>query len=347
MANIKIIKHFSDIPYNFRVCLYGTGKFGKKIRRLLEYFRPDIHIVAYIDSYKGGVINGLHVFKIDEIDLIRKNCDLVLITSSLCSEIVKTLMDRQFSRYKICSQDLLRKEAHYSGDHLGQIHHAEREKALKLGVGYAAYTYVEGDIVEFGTWDGWSASILGLSLALAQPYCSEQKRLLLFDSFKGLPASESIIDSNSPHVTAGDWCEGALKGASKEEVYADVIAVSGLDEDRLIVYDGWFKDTMAQLPKDTRFSMLHLDCDLYQSTVDVLEPCFSQGFISEGAILIFDDWNCHRGSPESGERKAWAEMVERFSVSYSDEGSYAISGHKLIVHSYKGMPLSKRAESVK
>jgi hypothetical protein len=80
--------------------------------------------------------------------------------------------------------------------------------------------------------------------------------------------------------------------------------------------------------------MVHLDCDLYQSAIEVLEYCFSNNMFSDGAIIFFDDWNCNRASPSYGERKAWAEVVDKFSVEFSDGGDYSWGGHKFIVHSY-------------
>jgi hypothetical protein len=36
--------------------------------------------------------------------------------------------------------------------------------------------------------------------------------------------------------------------------------------------------------------------------------------ISEGAILLFSDWNANRASPDCGSRKAWGDVLEKFDV---------------------------------
>ena len=78
--------------------------------------------------------------------------------------------------------------------------------------------------------------------------------------------------------------------------------------------------------------MVHLDCDLYSSTSEVLEQLFSRKLLAEGSVVCFDDWNCNRSSPRFGQRRAWREAVEKYGVGYSDCGDYAVLGHKFIVH---------------
>jgi hypothetical protein len=82
----------------------------------------------------------------------------------------------------------------------------------------------------------------------------------------------------------------------------------------------------------TKFAMVHLDCDLYSSTIEVLEHLFRQRLIADGCVICFDDWNCNRSSPRYGQRRAWNEITEKFPVEYSDCGDYAVLSHKFIVH---------------
>ena len=78
--------------------------------------------------------------------------------------------------------------------------------------------------------------------------------------------------------------------------------------------------------------MLHLDCDLYKSTIEVLDHVFSGNRIADGCAVFFDDWNTNRSSPLLGQRRAWRETVEKHGVRFSDGGDYAILGHKFVVH---------------
>lgn len=213
----------------------------------------------------------------------------------------------------------------------------EVHKKLSFGVEYVCGTDVEGDIAEFGTMTGRTARIIAQAMSKFDywvfPYQKGPKKLHLFDSFEGLPKAESDVDKESPHVKSGVWGEGTCKGISKEKLMR--ICAKFWPKERIIIYDGWFKDTLSQIPHGTKFSMLHIDCDMYQSTIEVLNYCFSNGLVQDGTVIFFDDWNANKASPNFGERRAWLEIVEKFSVAYSDCGEYGWAGRKFIVHSYK------------
>lgn len=209
----------------------------------------------------------------------------------------------------------------------------EIQKNLSLGVEYVCSADVEGDIAEFGTKFGVTASSISFAMSEFDKRRRPPWRFFLFDSFQGFPVAESEVDKNTPKVITGIWGPVASwNGFSKEELRQ--VCARFLPSERIVVYDGWFKDTLPQIPPETRFSMLHIDCDLYQSTVDVLDFCFSNGLLSEGACIFFDDWNENRASPQSGERKAWSQMVDRHSIVYSDWGAYSWACRKFFVHSY-------------
>lgn len=205
----------------------------------------------------------------------------------------------------------------------------ERRKDLSLGVRYVVIEGVEGDIAEFGTLNGASAAIIALAMGQLDGY--EAKQLHLFDSFSGFPRAESDVDLETPHVKSGLWREGRCSG-SKEELMKRI--AKSLPQGLIAIYDGWFKDTLSQIPPGTKFAMVHIDCDLYQSASEVLDHCFANGLVSEGAVIFFDDWYCNRARPDLGEQRAWAETLEKFSVNCSDYGNYSWAGKKFIVHSY-------------
>lgn len=216
--------------------------------------------------------------------------------------------------------------------------------ALALGVDYVYGCAVAGHIAEFGTMTGNTAAVLAREIAKASYMYPEfdprgrHKKLFLFDSFQGLPVSDVPEDRDSPHVLDGTWSAGTCKGITKEELRMK--CAKFIPNDRIAVLDGWFKDTLPTLPAGTTFALLHVDCDLYQSTLDVLDFCFQRGLVEEGAAIFFDDWNSNRASPKYGERKAWAEAVTRYEVDYSDWGEYGHMGRKFIVHAYVPGPAS-------
>jgi hypothetical protein len=211
-------------------------------------------------------------------------------------------------------------------------------ETLTQGVQYVLNNAVEGDVAEFGTASGFSAYTIARAMGVyrevygqyLQMHGAKPKLLYLFDSFEGLPGAAAAADLSSPNVQSGRWREGTFKGLTREELTA--LCASVYDGDKLRIVPGWFKDSLKALPAGTKLAMAHLDCDLYGSTVEVLDHLFGGAHIAEGAVLFFDDWNCNRSSPRLGQRLAWREICEKYRVEYSDGGDYAVLGHKFIVH---------------
>src|SRR5262245_25554819 len=210
--------------------------------------------------------------------------------------------------------------------------------ALTQGVHYVYNNPVDGDIAEFGTAMGISAVTISKAMAAYQGIfgdrlrqsAMERKTLYLFDSFQGLPRADDPVDAGSPNVRTGRWAEGAYEGLTPEEL--SELCSSFYENSRLKIMPGWFSATLRQIPPTTRFAMLHLDCDLYASTIEVLDYLFGQRLVGDGCIIFFDDWNCNRSSPRFGQRRAWLETVEKYRVNFSDGGDYAILSHRFIIH---------------
>jgi hypothetical protein len=221
------------------------------------------------------------------------------------------------------------------------FHKAAAVSALSEGVA-ACYGFdVEGHIAEFGTMTG--ATARGLARAIAScdahmahavaVYGQARRELHLFDSFEGLPATDNPVDAESPHVQDGVWAAGTCRGLTPAELRAEVQAF--LPEDRVRIFPGWFADTVPALPAATRYALIHVDGDLYVSARDVLAGLFGRGLVQPGAYVFFDDWSCNRADPARGERRAWAECVERFGIEASDQGRYGIFARCFTVHGYR------------
>jgi O-methyltransferase len=210
-------------------------------------------------------------------------------------------------------------------------------ESLCHAVGYIIGCGVTGHIAEFGTASGTTASVLAKSLAFYSKNWAYSdlahkignRNLYLFDSFDGFPDVTCEMDRASTHVASGVWERGGCKGISANELKKQ--CRRHLNSDRIKIFEGWFCDTLPRLTDET-FALVHIDCDLYESTLQVLDALFGQNRIADGCIILFDDWNCNRASPLFGERRAWSECVERYHIKYSDCGSYGIAGHKFFIH---------------
>ena len=124
---------------------------------------------------------------------------------------------------------------------------------------------IEGEVWECGVDRGGSAKVISMSAA--------GRHVRLFDTFCGMPASHSTLDMHE----AGDFSETSL----------DV--VKGLvGEQNLSFHVGTIPDTFHGL-EDSRIAFAHIDCDLYQSTVDCCEFIYPR--LSPRGIMVFDDYS--------------------------------------------------------
>lgn len=153
---------------------------------------------------------------------------------------------------------------------------------LQVLIGDIICEDVEGDIVEAGVWRG-GASIFMKANLLAR---KSDKRLYVCDSFCGLPKPKLPEDAGDGH-----WKIKYLN-VGLGEVILNFSKYELLDEN-VFFEKGWFSDTMPALAKrllseERKISLLRLDGDMYQSTIDVLANLYP--LVSSGGYVIIDDY---------------------------------------------------------
>jgi O-methyltransferase len=112
------------------------------------------------------------------------------------------------------------------------------------------------------------------------------RSLHLFDTFEGLPEPEAC-DEGRFH--GGQYRGGADAVREYLKNYRDVSICAG-----------YFPDTAGPL-RERVFSLVHLDVDLYRSTLDCLEFFYPR--MLQGGIIISHDYN-----NATGVRRAFAEF---------------------------------------
>jgi O-methyltransferase len=210
--------------------------------------------------------------------------------------------------------------------------------ALTQGVQYVYNTAVEGDIFDFGTAFGFSCLTMARAMGCyrqmysgyTKAHGTPQKNLYLLDSFQGLPEPDHPVDVASPNVSSGRWQKGTFTSLSKEELFA--VCSTAYDADKIKIVEGWFSESLKTLPSETKIAMAHIDCDIYSSSIEVLDYIFGHNHVSDGCCIFFDDWNCNRASPKFGQRRAWQEVVDKYNIRFSDSGEYGVLCRKFIVH---------------
>jgi O-methyltransferase len=128
---------------------------------------------------------------------------------------------------------------------------------------------VTGEIFECGVYKGGTAALL--RALLDETGCA--KKLYLFDTFEGMPATDSEKDWHKK----GDFSDTAI-----EEVRT---FVGG--GDNCIFKKGFIPDTFRGL-SDIKVSFCHIDVDIYKSIMDSLEFVWPR--MPLGGAIVFDDY---------------------------------------------------------
>lgn len=143
---------------------------------------------------------------------------------------------------------------------------------------------IEGDFVETGIWKGGS---IILAYKLYKEY-NINKKVYAYDSFEGLPkpdAEKYPVDKGDIHWTLPELT------VSLEEVKENFKIFGDIDESVVFV-KGWFRDTMP-VNNIEKISVLRLDGDMYESTIEVLDYLYPK--LSIGGFCIIDDF-IHKGA---------------------------------------------------
>ena len=140
---------------------------------------------------------------------------------------------------------------------------------------------IPGDLIECGVWRG-GASILMRAVLAA--YGDSTRSVWLADSFQGVPPPDPGNYKADKGIRLDRYA--SVLGVSEAEVRANFERY-GLLDSRVRFLPGWFKDTLHDAPIE-RISVLRLDGDLYESTIQALDGLYPK--LSQGGFCIVDDY---------------------------------------------------------
>jgi hypothetical protein len=139
---------------------------------------------------------------------------------------------------------------------------------------------VPGDLIETGVWRG---GVVIFMRALLEAYGDPDRAVYVADSFRGLPEPDEVAypaDAGSRLHTAD------VLAVSREEVARNFDLYALLDG-RVRFLEGWFAETLPTVADHT-WSVIRLDGDMYQSTMDGLTNLYPR--LAAGGFLIVDDY---------------------------------------------------------
>ncbi len=164
---------------------------------------------------------------------------------------------------------------------------------LNNAFNYVGYEGVEGDYAEFGVFEG---RLFSAAWETIQRYGLSHVSMHAYDSFEGLPPPQDVDAGGS--FSAGQFrSPRSVFDAETRKIPAE----------RRTVTEGLFDVSLPRADKH-KIAVAWVDCDLYESTVPVLDFLTTQ--LQDGSVLVFDDWFCFHGRPDRGEQRACREWLE-------------------------------------
>lgn len=125
---------------------------------------------------------------------------------------------------------------------------------------------VNGNAAEIGVYKGGTAKLIAKSLP--------DRHLYLFDTFAGMPETDKTKDIHK----RGDF---ANTSASAVTMFLN-------DCGNVSIHPGTFPETAKAIPDNEQFCFVHIDVDIYQSTLSCMQFFFPR--VPRGGILICDDY---------------------------------------------------------
>ena len=178
----------------------------------------------------------------------------------------------------------------------------DRFRKLEAAIDFCCYNKIPGNYLEFGVFGGNT---------FQHVFHYAQKRKLFdmhfyaFDSFQGF--SKPI----------GNDDVGIIKQSGRtcsEKQFIDNMSKDYVDLNKVTVVPGWFSDVLTEETKNNiklknKSSLVFIDCDLYEPTIDSLN--FITDLVVDGTVLIFDNFFYLKANPDRGERKAFTEWKKQ------------------------------------
>ena len=202
---------------------------------------------------------------------------------------------------------------------------SEQRRMVETAFTFTSSNRIPGDYLEFGVFRGrtfvnaWRA---------AQRRNQRAMHFYAFDSFSGLP---------DPDLSPADKDGAFFKGqfSSDRSAFERNMERSGVDPDSVTVVEGFYDESLREASHADlglqAAAIVWIDCDLYMSTVLALD--YVTDLLTDGSLLVFDDWHCFGSRPDRGEQMACAEWLERNpAIRLAHYRDFHWAGRSFVVH---------------
>lgn len=197
------------------------------------------------------------------------------------------------------------------------------------GIGWRGHLYnsfcnaglPDGDIYQFGVWDGFSMQCLGYMVQHMPRQFAP--RFFGFDVFTGMPVEETEPDKQRDEPGFFNLLKhyGVVDLHSALTMLKFDISTNLPSSSELAIIDGLVQNTLTpELVATHKFKpafYVDMDMDIYTPTKLTLDFLIKNKIIVQGTIVGFDDWGqCYPQHPiySFGESRAFKEVCDQYSI---------------------------------
>ncbi len=138
---------------------------------------------------------------------------------------------------------------------------------------------IKGNLAELGVHKGTTAKLIH--------HYVPDRTLYLFDTFCGI--NDSAVHSEKTSTGLPD-----TRGKFNDTSLEDVLRYIKQRNDNVRIYSGHFPNTVNEELNSEKFAFVHLDFDLYESTLDGLNYFYTR--VSPGGFILVHDYNAWPGA---------------------------------------------------
>lgn len=174
-----------------------------------------------------------------------------------------------------------------------------------------------GEIVECGVFKG--ASLIRLATFREIDSIHFGQKIIGFDTFGKFPKTDYEPDKENRR----SYIEGAGEKSLSTEQTEKIFDKKGINKNIELVKGDIKKTVPRYIEKNPqlRISILHVDVDIYEPSVTIMENLFPR--VVEGGVVIFDDYGDFDGESTAIEEKVDGEYELR-SMPCGVRGAYLI-----------------------
>lgn len=173
---------------------------------------------------------------------------------------------------------------------------------------------LKGDLIEFGTWMGFS--LLWIAYFLERQGMMN-RRLVGLDGFSGLPEDDGVFK------------KGMFGDASLRRCRNNILNNKVLYEEtrkNIFIEKFFFNENEKILRFFSRhdfkqFCFIHIDCDIYQSAIDIFNLLEKGNLIADRAFILFDDYGWNSQLAPTVDR-IFSQLSDRWKISEHSSTRY-------------------------